>query len=77
MTDKQLAILIRGYVGRIRREIEDALTLLPEEAKQLRKVGLTKTEFTVAPVAPALDGFEEFAQELAGDAEMLERQREN
>ena len=74
MTDKQLAILIRGYVGRIYREIEDAVALLPPEAKQLKQVGLIKTEFTVAP---ALDGLKQFAQELAGDAEMLERQREN
>lgn len=72
MTDKQLAILLRGYVGRIRREIEDAVALLPEEAKESKKVGIMNAEYTVVP---ALDGFEELAQEMAGDAEMLERER--
>lgn len=72
MTDKQLAILLRSYVGRIRKEIDDAVALLPSEAKELKKVGLTNTEYVIAP---ALDGFEEFAQEVAGDAEMLERER--
>lgn len=72
MTDKQLAVLIRSYVGRIRREIGDAVALLPDEAKQTRRYALTTTEYTVVP---ALDGFEEWARELAGDAEMLERER--
>lgn len=72
MTDRQLAILLRSYVGRIRREINDAVALLPAEAKEVRKMGLTNTEYVIAP---ALDGFEELAQEIAGDAEMLERER--
>jgi hypothetical protein len=72
MTDKQLAVLLRGYAGRIRREIGDAVTLLPAEAKELRKVGILNHEYITAP---ALDGFEELAREIAGDAEMLERER--
>lgn len=73
MTDKQLAVLLRGYVGRIRREIQDAIALLPAEVKESRRTMLMNTEYIVIP---ALDGFEEFAQEMAGDAEMLERQRD-
>jgi hypothetical protein len=72
VTDKQLAILLRGYVGRIRREIEDAIALLPAEVKELKKTTLMNTEYVIVP---ALDGFEELAQEIAGDAEILERQR--
>lgn len=75
MTDKQLVIFLRGYVGRIRREIEDAVALLPAEAKEVKKVGIIGIMNTEFVVAPALDGFEELAQEIAGDAEMLERER--
>lgn len=70
MTDKQLAVLIREYIGRVRREINDALELLPDEAKQVRKFALTDHEYITAP---ALSGFEDFAQELATTAEVLER----
>ena len=70
MTDKQLAVLLREYVGRIRREIEVALEQLPDEAKTVRTFAITNQEFIEAP---ALRGFEDFAQELATTAEILER----
>jgi hypothetical protein len=71
MTDKQLAILLREYVGRIRSEVETALAQLPDEAKSTRKFALTNQEDITAP---ALEGFESFAQDLATAAEMLERE---
>lgn len=70
MTDKQLAVLLREYTGRIRREVEVALEQLPDEAKVVRTFAVSNTEYVEAP---ALGGFESFAQELAATAEILER----